>query len=93
MKVRRGNGEWLWTGNWGAVREIGVVVVFKLSPRIGERRNHRSVRGENGNRSRRGPVNGKEGAIGGELTANFFFFNVEKASDMFDHLFMGESHF
>ena len=30
--------------------------------------------------------------IGGELAADFFFLNVEKASDVLNHLLMGPSH-
>jgi len=29
----------------------------------------------------------------GELTANFFFLNVEEAGDVFNHLLMGECQF
>jgi len=28
----------------------------------------------------------------GKLAANFLFLDIEKASDMLDHLFVGESH-
>ena len=92
MKMRGRNGKWLRTGNGRAVWEVRVLVVFEFGPRVGECRDHISVRGKDSNRSRRGSVNGKEGAIGGELMANFFFFNVEKASDMFDHLLVRECH-
>jgi len=53
---------------------------------------HKCIGGENRSRSRRGSVNGKEGADCGELAADFFFFNVEKASNVLNHLFVGKSH-
>ena len=93
MKMRGRNRKWLRTGSWGTVREVGVIVVFEFSPRVGERRDYRSVRGENGNGSRRGSVNGEEQVVGRELAANFFFLNIEEAGDVFNHLFMGKSHF
>ena len=93
MKVRGRNGKWLGTGDRGTIGETGVIVVFKFGPGVGECGDHVSIWGENGNRCRRRSVNGEEGAIGGELVANFFFFNVEETSDVFDHLLMGESHF
>jgi len=52
---------------------------------------HECIGGENGGRSGGGSVNGKEGADSGELTANFFFLDVEEASNMLDHLLVGES--
>ena len=54
---------------------------------------HEHVRGENRGRNGRGLVDGKEGADCGKLTADFFFLNVEEASDVLDHLFMGECQF
>ena len=92
MKMRGRNRKWFGTGSWGTVREVGVVVVFEFSPRVGERRDHHSVRGENSNRSRRGSVNGEERAVGRKLVANFFFLNIEELGDMFNHLFMGKGH-
>ena len=91
--MRGRNGEWLRARSRRAVGEVGVLVMLEFGPQIGECGDHVSVQGEDGNRSQRGSVNGKEGVIGRELMANFFFFYVEKASDMFDHLFMGEGHF
>ena len=93
MKMRGRNGKWFRAGDRGTVRKIGIIVALKFGSGIGERRDHVSIWSEDGNRSRRGPVNGKEGAVGRELAANFFFFYVEKTSDVFDHLFMRESHF
>ena len=53
---------------------------------------HKCIGGENRSRSGRGPVNGKKGADCGELAVDFFLFNIEKASNMLNHLFVGESH-
>ena len=60
MKMRGRNGKWFRAGSWGAVREVGVVIVFEFSPRVGECQNHCSVRGENGNRGWRGSINGEK---------------------------------
>jgi len=54
---------------------------------------HKRVRCKNRSRSGRGSVNGKEGVNRGELTADFFFLNVEETSDVLNHLLMRESHF
>ena len=51
---------------------------------------HDHIGGENRGRSGRGSVNGEEGAYSRELAANFFFLNVEEASNMLDHLFVGQ---
>jgi len=51
---------------------------------------HECVGGKNGSRNGRGPVNGKEGANGRELAADFLFLDIEESSDMLDHLFMGQ---
>ena len=93
MKMRGRNGKWLGAGDWGTVREAGVVVVFKFGSGVGECRDHVSIWGQNSNRSWRGSVDGKERAIGGELAADFFFLNIEEASNVFDHLFVGKGHF
>ena len=93
MKMRGRTGKWLGAGDWGTVRKAGVVVVFKFGPGVRECGDYVNIRGKNGNRSWRGSVDGKEGAIGGELAANFFFLNVEEASNVFDHLLVGKGHF
>ena len=93
MKVRGRNGKWFGTGNRGAVGEVRIVVVFKFGPRVGECGDHVSIWGKDGNRSGRGSVNGKKGAIGGELAADFFFLDVEETSDVFNHLLVGKRHF
>ena len=51
---------------------------------------HECVGGENRGRNGRGSVNGKEGVNSGELAADFFFLNVEEASNVLDHLFVGK---
>ena len=91
MEIRGRNGKWFWAGSGRAIRKVGVIVVFKFSPRVGKYGDHRCVRGEDIDRSGQGSVNGKERAVSGELVANFFL-NIEETSDMLDHLFMGESH-
>jgi len=54
---------------------------------------HQRVRSENGGRNGRGCVNGEKGMDCGELMADFFFLDIEEASDVLDHLLMRESHF
>jgi len=51
---------------------------------------HECVQGENRSRNGRGSVNGKEGADSRELAADFFFLDVEEASNVLDHLFVGK---
>jgi len=51
---------------------------------------HERVGGKNGSRNGRGPVNGEERADGRELTADFFFLDVEEAGNVFDHLLVGK---
>ena len=68
--------------------------MFKLCARIEKCRGGCICVGHKyGGRSRRGPVNGKEGVDSGELVADFLFFNIEEASDVLNHLFMGKSQF
>jgi len=74
---------------WRGMNAFIVVDVVKRRAEVGH---HERVGGENGSRSRRGSVNGKEGANCGELAADFFFLDVEKVSDVFDHLLVRESH-
>ena len=109
MKVRGSNGKWLWAGNWRTVGEIGLVVMLKFHTGIGEHgrkgnalividvvelsAQHECVGGKYSSGSRRGSVNRKEGVDGRELVMDFFFLNVEEASNVLDHLFVGEGHF
>jgi len=66
-------------------------VVVDVIERHAQMGHHECVGGENGGRSRRGSIDGKERANCGELAADFFFLNVEEAGDVLDHLFMGKS--
>ena len=93
MEVRGRNGKWFGTGSWGAIGKIGIVVVLEFGPWIGKCRDHRGVRGEDSDGSGGRSVNWKEGAVGRELAADFFFLNVEEASNVFDHLLVGKGHF
>ena len=92
MEVRGRNRKWFGTGSWGAIGKVRVVVVFEFSSRVGEHGKHVSIGSEDGDWSRRGSVDRKEGAIRGELAADFFFLNVEETSNVFYHLFVGKSH-
>jgi len=67
-----------------------VVDIVKCPAEVGH---HKCVGGKNRSRNRRGSVNGKEGVDSRELAVDFFFLDVEKVSDVLDHLFMGKSHF
>ena len=53
---------------------------------------HKCIGGKNRGRNRRESVNGKEGADCGELAVDFFFFNIKKTSDVFNHLLVGKGH-
>ena len=93
MEVRRGNWKWLGARNRRAVGDVKLVVLLKFCARVekcGGR--HVSVGSKYGCRGRRGPIDGEKRTVGGELMANFFFLNVEEASDMLNHLLMGVSH-
>ena len=107
MKVRGRNGKWLGTGDQRAVREVGLVILFKLHARVGEcggkgnavividvdelGAQHERIGSEDRGRNRRGSVNRKKGADSGKLVADFFFLNIEELSDVLNHLLMGES--
>jgi len=67
-----------------------VIDIIKSCAEIGH---HEYVGGENRGRSRRGLVNGKEGADCGELVANFFFLDIEESSDVYNHLLVGKCQF
>ena len=73
----------------GRNNALVVVNVIECSTGISQ---HKRIGGENRSRSGRGSVNGKEGVDCRELVADFFFLNVEKASNVFNHLLMGKSH-
>ena len=103
MEVRGRNRKWL-----RAVGKVGVIVLFKFCARVGECGRegdtlvvvsvvelvayHKRLRCQYGGRSRRRSVDGKKGADSGELAADFFFLDVEKTSDVLNHLFVGVSH-
>jgi len=78
-QVRRG---------WGGMDAFVVVDVVERRVEVGH---HEYIGGKNRGRSRRGSINRKEGADCGELTANFFFLNVEELSDVYNYLLVGES--
>ena len=77
-------------GRW---RGMNAFVVVNIIERRAEVSHHKCVRGENRGWNRRGSVNREKGADYGELAMDFFFLDIEKTSDMLDHLLMGESHF
>jgi len=98
MEVWGRNGKWLRTRDQGAIRKGRVIVLFEFHARIEEcgRKGdafmvvgvdkliayHQCIGGKDGCGSRRRPVNGKEEANGGKLVADFFFLDVEKASNV-----------
>ena len=108
MEMRGRNRKWLGTGNRRTVGEVGLVVLLKFCTGVGEcgRKGstfivvdidelggqHEHVRGEYRSGNRRRPVNREEGANGRKLAVDFFFLDIEKVSDMFNHLLVGESH-
>ena len=65
-----------------------VVNVVKCCTQMGQ---HKRVGGENRGRNWRASIDGKERADSRELVANFFFLDVEEASNVLDHLLMGKS--
>ena len=93
MEVRGRNRKWFGARNGGTVRIIGFDVLLKLCSRIGKYSGGRHVRvgGKYGSGSGRGSVDGKERADSRELVANFFFLDVEEASNVLDHLLMEKS--
>ena len=66
-----------------------VINIIELCAHVSQ---HECVWSKDRSRSGRGPVNGKKGADCGELAVDFFLFNIEKASNMLNYLFIGESH-
>jgi len=102
--LRAGNGGTVRVGWVNIVREfcsricgrrrgMDAFVIIDVIERHAEMGHHECVRGENRGRNGRGLVNRKEGVDCGELAANFFFFDIEKLGDVYDHLFMGEGQF
>ena len=67
-----------------------VVDIIKRRAQVGH---HDRIRSENRGRHRRGSIDRKEGVDSGELVADFFFLYIEEASDVLNHLLMGESQF
>ena len=86
MEMGGRNGKWLGTGRW-TVGVGRVNDVYEFVTRVGGK----CVR-DGDVTVRRGDVDRKQGVIERELAANFFFLNVEEASDVFNHLFVGKGH-
>jgi len=74
---------------WRGMNAFVIIDIIEHCVKVGH---HECVGGENRGGSRRGSVDRKERAGCGELAANFFFLNVEEASNMLDHLFVRESY-
>jgi len=74
-------------GGWRGMDAFVIINVIKRCAKVGH---YECVGGENRGRSRRGLVNGKEGADCGELAADFFCLDVEESSNVLDHLLVGE---
>ena len=85
--MRGRNGKWFRAGR-GTIGIGRVNDVCEFVPRI-----ERECVRDGDVTVRRGGVNRKKGAIGGELAADFIFFDIEETGDVFDHLLMGQSHF
>ena len=69
---------------------MNAFVVVDIVKRRTEVSHHKCVGGENRSRNRRGSVDREKGADCGELAADFFFLDIEEASNVFNHLFVGE---
>ena len=67
-------------------------VVVDVVERRAQVSHHERVGGENGSRNGGRSIDWEEGADCGELAMDFLFLDIEETSDVFDHLFMGESH-
>ena len=74
-------------GGWRGMDAFVIIDVVKHRAEVGR---HECVGSENRGGNRRGSVDRKKGANGGELTANFLFLNVEESGNVFDHLFVGK---
>jgi len=70
---------------------MNAFVVVDVIERCAQLSHHKRVGGENGGRNGRGSIDGKEGADSRKLAADFFFLDIEKAGDVFDHLLVRES--
>ena len=71
---------------------MNAFVVVDIVKHCAQVSHHECVGSENGDRSGRGSIDRQKGADSMELAVDFFFLDVEKASDMLDHLFVRESH-
>ena len=74
-------------------RGLNAFIVADVIEHCAEVSHHQHVRSENGGRDGRGSVNWEEGANCGELAADFFFLDVEKMSDVLNHLLVGKGQF
>jgi len=72
---------------------MNAFVVINVVKRCAQVSHHERVRSENGGRHGRGSIDRKEGADSGELVADFFFLDIKEASDVLNHLFVGERQF
>jgi len=72
-------------------RGVDAFVVINVIEGCTQVSHHKCVGGENRGRSRRRSVNGEKGADCGEVTADFFFLDIEEASNVLNHLFVRES--
>jgi len=72
---------------------MNVFIVINVVERCAQMSHHEHVGGENGGRNGRASIDGKEGMDSRELAADFFFLNVKEASDVLNHLFVGECQF
>jgi len=74
-------------------RGMDAFVIINIVERCAEIGHHKHVGGEDRGRSGRGSINGKEQADGRKLAADFCFLDIEEASDVLDHLLVGERQF
>ena len=70
---------------------MNALVVIDVVERRAQVGHHDCIGSEDRGRYRRGPIDGKEGVDCRELTADFFFLDVEELSNVYNHLLMGES--
>jgi len=78
----------VWQGR-GGNNALVIVDIIECCTGISQ---HECVGGKHRGRRRRRSINGKERADSGELVVDFLFLDVEKMSDVLNHLFVGESH-
>jgi len=72
---------------------VNAFVVVDIIERCAQMSHHERVGGENGSRSGGRSIDREERVDYRELVVDFFFLNVEEASDVLDHLFVGECQF